>query len=104
MPVSVQELADNQRTVPVPFDGEVVNVTYKPGLVTRDFLSRTSMDDLDTIIAAINALVVSWDVLDKGDVYPPTIENLNKLGRRFLMVVLSGIVFDTKPGKAKSAT
>lgn len=101
MPISLAELQSNLRTLVIDYDGEKVQVVYRPGILTPatndDFAKQSVVEQLET-------LLVSWDVLDdKGKPLPVTTDLLNQLPGRFLAHIAAEISGDMRPNAKRVA-
>jgi hypothetical protein len=110
MPVTLSHLKKNRKPLEVPFEGDKVNLVYKPGEVTPA-LGQEMVDDSNKMpaVMALARVLESWDVEDdsqpKGadDHFPVLpIEDavLAGLPSHFLNALLRAIYEDTVVPKA----
>lgn len=111
MPINVGEIKTEVSTVVVEYRGEKVSVTYNRRGVTprlmREIGRKRDDDDedmanLNNALRQLQALIVTWDVLDaKGKPLAATEENLIDLPADFLTAVLAAIWEDYNPNPTR---
>ncbi len=101
----------NQRCdLAVPFGGEMLNMVYKPGVLTPQFESdvrkAASDDDSDFLSGKLSPLLDSWDLFDDAGVAVPTdVPSLRQLPIAILSGCLLAIAEDFRPNpKASGST
>lgn len=108
MPMTVAQLKGNLRTINVPYFGDNVVVTYRPGELTPASASEVNKEIEDgggdnASIQMLCRCMVSWDVMeDKDKPLPITPENLAKMPGPLLLAIQAAIGEDGSP-KLKSA-
>jgi hypothetical protein len=99
MPLKRSQLREHVQTVEVDVFGEKLNVSYRPGIMTRAFLRKfltigsgieiagLSEEEAEAkfetvkkeVSADLQSLIVSWDYLDDDDKpYPITVETFDE--------------------------
>lgn len=104
MPISIAELREEKRELALAFDGETFTVTYRPGVITPEFLEKMDTMSGPWWIENFPKVIAAWDVKDGDAVAAITPEVVAQLPRRFLLYVMLECTLDVRPGKAKSAT
>lgn len=127
MPVTLNKLRSQTRTIPVPFGDETINVTYRLSVYsTRESLETqryqremqrktaagevTSEDDeamMDWLIAQAIRLIESWDIVTdekSGEMFPITEENLWQLDPALLNSIIVEIGKDKSPNGTAAAS
>lgn len=103
MPVRLSELRANVRTVAIPVDGDVLNVTYRPSGITPEVEDRldeaTSKQRIgESLMTLLAAALVSWDLLgDDGKPLPVTVETMRVLPLSFLAKLVQAVTADMRP-------
>ncbi|HOG46290.1 MAG TPA: hypothetical protein PLJ35_15695 [Anaerolineae bacterium] len=94
-----------RRTVPVVYDGESIDVTFRPAGVNADWqehLQGLKKDDQTGYLELLAEVLVAWDILDDdGQQLAPTVE----LMRRFptdLLYEVAWAIFESLAPKRKS--
>lgn len=82
--MKLSELQNNKRTIPVEFEGGVVDVTYAPAKFTtrrlREAQERRAAGAGVSIAEQLSELIVNWGFTDeKGKPIKPTLEILDDL-------------------------
>ena len=96
MPIKLAELQRQERTIPVAFDGQEAQVTYKPHVITLALLNS----DI-SVPAAIQATVIAWDVVDAaGQPVPITEAGLAPVPWALLQAVWREVRADSASPKA----
>lgn len=114
MGVSLTDLINDKRTVPVEFAGRTVTITYHPNALNRNFYKEqadqfadrrkagTVMTDDEWAIFWFRKIVCGWDIT-KGDKEAPIDEaTLTQLGTRFLLNAIETVSADLLPNPKKS--
>jgi hypothetical protein len=99
MPITVSQMAANEKPLAVTIDGETLNLVYFPGKLTiaNINLFDSGMDGMSQVLSEI---LKSWDVQvspDDHSMYPIDAESLTALGIRFLRQVFWAIIGDSNP-------
>jgi hypothetical protein len=109
MPLRMADLGKAERTVTLIYDGESVDVTYRPNLLntsTRLRLMRGPLldnamdadsveDSIESYFDDVARVLVSWDVVDaKGKQLPPSAALMADLPQEFIRAVLNAITKD----------
>jgi hypothetical protein len=101
MPVSLSELQSNVRSIVVEYDNDKVAITYKPAMLTAASSAEFTKQG---VVAQLETLLVSWDVLDeKGKALPVSTELLNQMPGRFLTHLVNAINEDMRPNSTRAA-
>ena len=85
MPVKVSDLVKNERTVSLDFDGDTLNIRYRPNSLTVGIERRLAAaeggeETIDAGLEALLALIVEWDLLgEDGKPLPVTKEQMEAL-------------------------
>ena len=95
-------------TIEVPFNGEKLKVTYKPGVYTPKFQSEADKaaetEDSDRLSIMLSRLIESWDLTDDaGSAVATDKESLRALPIKILSGVMIGILKDMNPNNETSA-
>lgn len=104
MPLTRDILANSNRRMGVPYAGEVVNLIYRLGLVSPQYLAEVdAMTDLREIAERLEKLIVSWDMEDApGAPFPLETARLMELPLHFLTTLLLAIFKDARPGEEQA--
>lgn len=108
MPLTISKLNEIRKPLVVTFEGETVNLTYRPWAYTPD-LERDVMTLFDKRLLGgagagyVAALVTDWDVLAEDEGKPVALapDVLQTLPSRFLWAVVDAIREDME-GKPES--
>lgn len=98
MPLSVATLQAEKREFDLPFAGETVHITYRPGLITPEG---------DTLPYGewITKVLVAWDLEGvDGEVYPLELDQVRQLPDSFLLAVTKGVLTNARLDPTTSAT
>ncbi len=102
MPISLGELQNNTRSLVVDYDGEKVQVVYRPGVITPGSGTEFAAQG---VVEQLERLLVSWDITDdKGKALPVSTELLNQLPGRFLAHVADAVSGDMRPNGKRAAS
>lgn len=111
MPITLERLAaGTPRTVAVSYEGETVNITYKPGRITPAVEARLNQAALDNrpaegLAAELASIITTWDITDeKGKPEPVTEGLLRDLPTRFLVACVQAVGDDIRPNAQSAAT
>jgi hypothetical protein len=105
MPISINDLRREQRTVNFDFLGDQVSVTYRPGAVTPEVedAMQTAQErerPANGLAEVVSMLLVEWDVLDEnGTAIPTDLETCRTLPTEFLSAIVVAIVDDNRAGR-----
>lgn len=100
MTIRIGDLQGEIRSMEFPWNGDVVKLSYKAGMITADFEDevQTLVETKRTVGAAatfLSELLVEWDVQDnEKNPWPPTLEHLRTLAYTFTDRLVSAIVTD----------
>ena len=103
MPIRLSQVGKQQKTATVAYDGETVDIVYRPGAFTPRVEARINEAQKDSTVSQelaqiLSEVIISWDVLDDdGQPLPPTIDLLMDLPLAFLSAVSVGIGEDMRP-------
>lgn len=88
------ELSRRTATTRIDYDGEEVELTYRPHVITPELLAR--LDDLsgvDAVVDQVVTLIAEWDVtMDDGSRMDVTDANARRLPLSFLKCAVSGVI------------
>ncbi len=102
MPVRVDELINKRKRISVEWEGEKVNVTFRP--FTRLMQERATADGgRFGLYEELEALIVDWDVTENGKPYPTTVERLKELPLGFLIAVDQAINAELLPNRLNAS-
>ena len=100
MPVTLDALKADSRTLVVDVLDEKLNISYRPSSYTpvteRKFKEAMRADmPANALIISLADLIDEWDLLDeKGQVIPPERKNLEALPSWFIVLVSNAIMDD----------
>ena len=102
MPLDISALAAKKRTIPVQWDGETIEITYKTAGVNPAYQSMLQkMDskkaDQATQWEAVLGVLSSWDIVEDGKPAPITKETFAKLPTSLLVAITNALIEDTNP-------
>ena len=97
MSIKLKDLQKNVHVVPVMWDGETCNISYKPGTITgktmKKVINQTENGDVDPMYLFLDTCVIDWDLIDeKGQPYVVDIDFLEELPLPFIKHVFQAIV------------
>jgi len=116
MGVSLNDLVNDKRTVPVEYLGRTIELTYRPNSLNRNFyeeLRKRSAEkraanevltDDQWAVLWFSKIVCGWDLTKGADEAPITEETLALLGTRFLLQAIETISQDLLPNPKRSAS
>ena len=98
MPLSVATLQAEKREFDLPYAGENVHITYRPGLITPE-------GDALPYGEWIAKVIVAWDLEGSdGEAYPLDVDDVRKLPDSFLLAVTKGVLTNARLDPTTSAT
>ena len=103
MPYIPSKRKQQTKVITVDFEGEPVQVAYRPAAMTPRFVNliQSVQTDIESIADIIQRVIVWWDVLDEeGNRLAPTPENTLEFDLTFLSAVVNAVVEDMSPGEA----
>lgn len=100
--MDIQALKSRTRQVTVEYEGERLNVEYRPGALTGALVDQVTtaageQGQSAVIAEALAQVMAGWDATCGSEPYPPTHENLMALPLRLLSDVFRAIVQDAAP-------
>jgi len=109
MPLNLADLRAKRRTVAVEWEGETINVEYRPQAVNPAFESslrnlvqnssgKTEAEQWAVVLGAVSG----WDLVDGKKPLPVSTEVLSELPSSLLQKILVDILADARP-KAPTA-
>jgi len=106
--MDIQALKSRTRQVTVEYEGERLNVEYRPAALTGALVDRVTTaagehGQSAVIAEALSEVVAGWDATADGQPYPPTPENLLALPLRLLSEVFRVVVQDAAPPPPNAA-
>lgn len=97
-----------RRTVSVTYDGETIEVTFKPAVVNADWQERIQgleKNDQTGYLKLLAEVLVAWDVLDdEGQPLPPTAELMRQFPTDLLYEVAWTIFESLAPNGRAAGT
>jgi hypothetical protein len=105
MPITLQDLRREERTITLDYNGDELEITYKPSALTPEMEEtiRTATErerPLSGIAQVVSMLVVDWEVLDEnGNHIFPDLEFCMTLPNEFLSAVLVAVIEDNRAGR-----
>lgn len=99
MPITIAQMAANEKSLSTTIDGQTLNLVYFPGKVTTKILNVFD-SGLDGQNQALSEIIKSWDVQvspDDSSMYPLDADSLAALGIQFLRQVTWAILEDIRP-------
>jgi hypothetical protein len=103
MPLSITDLAANEKNLKIPIGDDAINLVYYPNKMTSKLLLHIDEVYDGTraelgIHEALAELIKSWDLTDEeGKPYPITPASLAALGIPVLRVITQAIGTDSRP-------
>ena len=102
MAVKLNEMKNRTKTITVPWDGEEVDVSYYPNIVTPELLEKvdeaSAKEDLSVLGVMLEPVLEWWDILDdKNKRIPTSAEVIRTIPLNFLNAVQSAIQEDQNP-------
>lgn len=83
MPLNLATLAEKTVALSIPFGDEIIQAEYRPYKMTPKFralliqLDKGIGEDQRTAVAEmLSQMLASWDVVNNGEPYAPTYDNL----------------------------
>lgn len=106
MAMTLSKVQDKTTTTTVLWDGETVDVGYRPGMVTAALLEQVqaaaARDDMGVIGVLFSKMLAWWDVLDDdGERIPVTAEAVSQVPLDFAMAVLKAVQGTMRPPESK---
>lgn len=98
MPLDLASLLRREAEVAVPYAGDVIRVVYRPEMVTAAYRREVTAagEDWGLLFAALERVVIGWDLTEDGRPFPPTAANLERLGFGLIAAVLGAIGEDVQ--------
>lgn len=82
------------------FGGEVLHLSYRPGIITPAFGQEVVHDNASPVARLLEECLTKWDLeADDGEPYPITRDALMQLPSNFLAAVQDAIFTDLAPSK-----
>jgi hypothetical protein len=102
MPLDISALAAKKRTIPVEWDGETIEITYRTAGVNPAYQSMlqkldTKKLDQETQWEAVLGVLDRWDIVEDGKPAPITKETFAKLPTSLLVAISNAMIADTNP-------
>ncbi len=94
-----------EKTVAVEFEGETIQVRFRPGLVTTNWqqaAAKVKPEDPDELYSLLCEVVSGWDLTEEGKPFPVSVESLRRLPLRLVYDITAAIIDDAMPKKPKS--
>jgi len=87
-------------------EGDTINLTFDANAVTPHWMDEaqrraTENADVLSLSRSLAHVVLSWDVTDEGQPFPPTAENISVLSFSALRGFLDAVVTAAVPGAAE---
>jgi hypothetical protein len=105
MPISLSDFENDRGTCRVTYRGMALDrVVYNPsrldGPLTQEVAAVSQQHgDVAGLALALSELVVEWDLLDDGAMYPLEAARLEQLPTAFLWAVFAAIQADVRPAE-----
>lgn len=102
MPINLNHLKNDKRTITVDYFGDSVNIVYRPSVLTpaaeAKIRDENESGDNKVFLQTLCDLFVEWDVLDeKNEPLPIVPDIMNELPTSFLTHLLQGCREDMIP-------
>lgn len=98
MPLNVATLQAEKREFDLPFAGEQVHITYRPGLITPE-------GDALPYAEWVAKVIVAWDIEGvDGEVFPLDHDAIRTLPDSFLLAVTKGVLTNARLDPTTSKT
>lgn len=101
--MNIAEAFGLDRTEPlkdVEWNGQPLLITYKPVMLETPIVQQGLADGLSTrpmgLAEALAELLGEWDIDWNGEEYPPTVYNLARLPKEFLMYLIEKMLPEEK--------
>lgn len=106
MAIKISDVKSGTQTVKVEWDGEQASVEYSPTAFTPGMIhDLASEEDVIQVVELLDALLVSWDVLDDdGAALPTDKETLMGMPFTFLVRVMETVRKDMQPSGEASGS
>jgi len=95
-----------RRTVPVTYDGETIQVTFRPAAINTDWQERLQAlqrSDRTGFVELLAEALISWDIVDdNGQVLEPSVDLMRRLPID-LLEEISRAIFESLAPKHPSA-
>lgn len=105
MPISLADFENDRGTCEIVYRGlKLDRVVYNPSVITGPMTAEVTkiteaQGEAAGLAYGLSRLVLEWDLLDGGAMYPLTPEALGKLPTPFLWAVFGGIKTHMAPAK-----
>jgi hypothetical protein len=99
MPITVSQMAANEKPLTVTIDGETLSLVYFPNRLTMKNIN-TFDSGMEGMNQALSEMIKSWDLtvsLEDSSMYPLDPDSLAALGVGFLRKVMWAIIGDANP-------
>lgn len=103
MGIALDAMMGRTKVVTVPWDGEEVDVSYFPNVVTPELLEKVDeaadRDNLDVLGVMLEPVLDWWDILETegGSRLPTDAETIKRIPMSFLNAVQKTIRDDQEP-------
>lgn len=106
MAMKLSTIKDKVSTATIAWDGETVEVGYRPGTFTmqiaEDVAEAAALNDLSVISTVLEPILDWWDVLDdEGARLPTDVATIRAMPIGFLMAVMDGVQATMRPPESK---
>ena len=89
---------------PVEYEGQKLNVTYKPAVITTEFASdmKQAEDDQDAngMAKGAHLMLTDWDMTNQGDPIEISLELLRQLPLGLLGAIFQAVMNDVSAGES----
>ena len=113
MPFSLSKYRNVTKLVQVDFDGEIINVTYRPGEVTPARLTNLRREQQEAVDrgeplpegeawARNLSMIEKWDIMGDDGPLPLTPEVLEEIPTVILKTIYQAVLEDTRPTEERS--
>ena len=109
MAVKMSEMTGRTKVLTVKWDGEEVDVSYFPNVVTPDLLEKVDeaakLDNLDVLGVMLEPVLDWWDILEteNGPRLPTDQETIKRIPMSFLDALQKAIQEDQNPPESGSS-
>ena len=93
-------LKSKRAKIKTAFDGEEISIEFSPHLLTPEYQARLrklasnaeEAGEENSDVLFLSEIMSGWDVVNNGEPFPPTKENLRSVPAALLRVVAQGSV------------
>jgi hypothetical protein len=110
MPLDLSDLKAKTRAVSVQYEGETINITYRPQAVNPEYQSmvgktiKGNVENQSEAWERMLAVMADWDIVDGGKPLPINRETLGMLPTNLLGAIFDAIITDALPNLKSGGT